>query len=225
MIEIKDLLFRFGNVGFALRIPHLQIESGERVAIVGPSGSGKTTLLNLLAGIQTPTSGCIQVAETEVSQLNDAARRAFRISRIGLVFQEFELIEYLSVFENILLPFRINRRLRLDADATESAASLVQATGLGELTQRFPKQLSQGERQRASLCRALVHRPPVVLADEPTGNLDPANKQSVLDMLLQRTRDANATLIMVTHDHSLLNRFDRVVDFAELNASWNAAVC
>lgn len=215
MIEVRDLAFRFTDSDFKLELHELDIQAGEQVAIVGPSGSGKTTLLNLIAGILVPSSGGIRVQNVEVSTLDESARRAFRVQRIGLVFQEFELLEYLSVRENILLPYRINRRLKLDTAAQAEADRLVAKTGLGNLTARFPKQLSHGERQRVALCRALVHRPQVVLADEPTGSLDPANKLSVLDLLLQHARSSKAALLMVTHDHALLDRFDRVIELPQ----------
>ncbi len=153
----------------------------------------------------------MSVNNTEISTLGESARRAFRIQRIGLVFQEFELLEYLSVRDNILLPYRINRSLKLTAEAKAEADRLAAETGLTSLLSRRPKQLSHGERQRVAICRALVHRPKLVLADEPTGSLDPTTKQGILDLLLQHTRATGATLLMVTHDHSLIDRFDRTV--------------
>ena len=214
MIEISGLQFRYGDGDFELDIPELGIAGEERVAVVGPSGSGKTTLLNLVAGVVKPRSGRIRVGDTDIGKLDDGALRSFRIRNIGLVFQEFELLEYLSVFDNVLLPYRINSSLRLDADVRKRAASLLEDVGLGDKLQRFPAQLSQGEKQRAAVCRALLAKPALLLADEPTGNLDPSNKGRVLDILVDYAQANGATLVTVTHDRDLLPRFERVIDFA-----------
>lgn len=210
-IELRDLEFRHRGGEFSLSMPALSIAPRERIALVGPSGCGKTTLLHLIAGILTPERGTVRVGSMAVSQSADAARRAFRIREIGLVFQNFELIEYLRVFENILLPYRINRALKLDAEARDRARRLAEATGLGDRLRRRVHELSQGERQRVAICRALVARPAVVLADEPTGNLDPSTTERILDVLFERVEAAGSILVMVTHDHGILDRFDRVV--------------
>ncbi|MGI9290277.1 MAG: ABC transporter ATP-binding protein [Gammaproteobacteria bacterium] len=201
----------------------LNIEQGESVAIIGPSGSGKTTLLNLLAGIERPQQGAIKINDQDLTRINDTALRNFRADNIGLIFQAFELLDYLTVFENILLPFRINNRLTLTDDIKKRAAALAERTGIQDKLRRHPDQLSQGERQRVAVCRALINQPDLLLADEPTGNLDPENKTIVLDLLLDMAREQNATLITVTHDHELVTRFDRVIDFAELLNSEAAA--
>jgi putative ABC transport system ATP-binding protein len=212
-VELRDLDFRYGEGGFRLRIPELRVERGARVAVIGPSGSGKTTLLHLVAGIAAPRAGRVVTDGVEVTGLDDAARRAFRIRRIGLVFQEFELLEYLNVLDNILLPYRIHPALRLDPAVRERARALAGSVGIGDKLGRFADRLSQGERQRVAVCRALLAEPPLLLADEPTGNLDPANKDRVLDILLDHARQSGATLLTVTHDRDLLERFDRVIDF------------
>jgi putative ABC transport system ATP-binding protein len=212
-VELRDLDFRYGEGGFRLRIPELRVERGARVAVIGPSGSGKTTLLHLVAGIAAPRAGRVVTDGVEVTGLDDAARRAFRIRRIGLVFQEFELLEYLNVLDNILLPYRIHPALRLDPAVRERARALARSVGIGDKLGRFAERLSQGERQRVAVCRALLAEPPLLLADEPTGNLDPANKDRVLDILLDHARQSGATLLTVTHDRDLLERFDRVIDF------------
>jgi putative ABC transport system ATP-binding protein len=212
-VELRDLDFRYGEGGFRLRIPELRVERGARVAVIGPSGSGKTTLLHLVAGIAAPRAGRVVTDGVEVTGLDDAARRAFRIRRIGLVFQEFELLEYLNVLDNILLPYRIHPALRLDPAVRERARALAGSVGIGDKLGRFAERLSQGERQRVAVCRALLAEPPLLLADEPTGNLDPANKDRVLDILLDHARQSGATLLTVTHDRDLLERFDRVIDF------------
>jgi len=215
MIEIGNLRFSYDEGDFALEIPELKVASGETVAIVGPSGSGKTTLLNLIAGTASPQSGQIVTNGHEISALQDAARRDFRIANIGLVFQEFELLEYLNVLDNILLPYRINRTLQLGAKVREDAEAIADRVGIGDKLTRYANQLSQGEKQRVAVIRALVVQPPLLLADEPTGNLDPLNKERVLDILLQYATDNAATLITVTHDHDILHRFQRVIDFKD----------
>ncbi len=213
-IDVRDLEFRFGRDGFTLQRDELAIASGERVAFVGPSGCGKTTLLHVLAGILVPERGTVRVGETVVSSADDRARRRFRIREIGLVFQNFELLDYLRVLDNVLLPYRLHPALRLDASVRERARELAGSVGLGDKLGRRIDALSQGERQRVAICRALVTRPSVVLADEPTGNLDPATTARIVDVLFERVAASGATLVVVTHDHGLLDRFDRVVDLA-----------
>jgi len=211
--KVRDVDFTYGEEGFRLRIPKLDLESGERVAFVGPSGSGKTTLLHLLAGILIPRSGLVRVGDFELNRLDDAARRAFRISKIGFVFQDFRLIEYLNVRENALLPYRLNPSLRLDESVGKRLSLLAEQLQFEDELDLPIDELSQGERQRAAIARALLARPGMILADEPTGNLDPANKTRILDLLFSQTEESESTLVMVTHDHALLDRFDRVIDF------------
>jgi len=218
MIEIGDLRFSYDEGDFLLEIPQLKVADGETVAIVGPSGSGKTTLLNLIAGIATPRSGQVTTNGYKISGLQDAARRDFRIANIGLVFQEFELLEYLNVLDNILLPYRINRTLQLDKSVRVRAEAIAERVGIGDKLARYANQLSHGEKQRVAVIRALLVQPPLLLADEPTGNLDPLNKDRVLDILLQYATDNAATLITVTHDHDILHRFQRVIDFKDFYA-------
>ena len=218
MIDIQGLQFSYGEGDFLLQVPELAVANGETVAIVGPSGSGKTTLLNLIAGNATPLSGKVSTNGEEVSGLHDAARRDFRISNIGLVFQEFELLEYLNVLDNILLPYRINGTLALDEGVRERAKGIADQVGIGDKLQRYANRLSQGERQRVAVVRALVVKPPLLLADEPTGNLDPVNKERVLDILFEYAQTNAATLITVTHDHDILHRFQRVIDFKHFYA-------
>jgi putative ABC transport system ATP-binding protein len=216
-VTIENLEFEYGPGRFRLFIPDLQIEAGTRMAFVGPSGSGKTTLLRLLAGIVTSQSGTVTVGEVPVNKLADAGRRAFRIRHIGFVFQDFRLVEHLDVRENILLPYRLNDALpvydSIESQVKQQAERLDLADKLGSPVD----ELSQGEQQRVAICRALLPRPELLLADEPTGNLDPKNKDRILDQLFQQSESAEATLVMVTHDHALLDRFDRVIDFTKFH--------
>jgi putative ABC transport system ATP-binding protein len=212
MISISQLEFRFAHSDFRLAVPALEIAAAERVAIVGPSGSGKTTLLHLISGILRPARGTIRVQDLELTALSDAARRAFRVARVGLVFQNFELVSYLDVLENILLPCRLNPALPLTAKRERRAEQLARETGLERRLRYFPHRLSQGEKQRVALCRALLPEPPLLLADEPTGNLDPAARRRVVDLLFQQAERNRATLLMVTHDTEIAARFPRVLD-------------
>lgn len=215
MITLTQLKFAYGSE-FELAIEQLDIEAGERVAIVGPSGSGKTTLLNLIAGILLPKEGNVQIGETRLSQESETRRRLFRLQNIGLVFQEFELVEYLSTLDNILLPFRLNNAMKLTQAVKQRAGDLAGRLEVADKLHRFPNCLSQGERQRVAICRALITSPQILLTDEPTGNLDPINKMRVLELLMDVVKEDNHTLITVTHDHDLLDHFDRVIDFANL---------
>ncbi|MEZ6127396.1 MAG: ABC transporter ATP-binding protein [Planctomycetaceae bacterium] len=215
MIDIRQLQFSYPHSSFDLFIEHLQIDSLCATAVVGPSGSGKTTLLHLMAGILLPQAGQITVNEQSVSGMSEAARRRFRLQHVGMVFQNFELIEYLSVLDNVLLPCRIGDAVALTQDVRDRALSLLVAAGLEQHVRKSVTRLSQGERQRVSICRALLTRPSVILADEPTGNLDPVTSEQILQLLLKSVSEEQATLVMVTHDHSLLHHFDQTIDFAQ----------
>ena len=217
MIQIKALQFHYPKGEFRLNMPEFSVAKGEKIAVIGPSGSGKTTLLNLVAGIITPVKGTVTVDSIKVSGLADDGRRDFRITNIGFVFQDFELLEYLTILDNILHPFRITRALDLGRDVRTQAVTLAQEMGIADKLKRNPNDLSQGEKQRAAICRALLPKPRVILADEATGNLDPDNKSLILDLLFRSVEDHDATLLAVTHDHELLKKFDRVVDFQEFH--------
>ncbi len=218
MIHINSLKFSYPDAEFSLHIPAFQVRSQEKVAVIGPSGSGKTTLLNLIAGILVPQQGQVQCADFKVSTLGDQARRAFRINNIGFVFQDFELIDYLNVLDNILHPYRISGALRLTGSVRQRAAELARQMGIGDKLHCHVDRLSQGEKQRVAICRALVPAPRLVLADEATGNLDPRNKGHILELLFNSVAAHDATLLAVTHDHELLSHFDRVVDFSDFRS-------
>ncbi len=216
MIEINDLTFEYPGSDFRFDLNSLNIKSGKKVALIGPSGYGKTTLLNLLSGILEPIKGTIHLNGTEVTKLADSQRRNFRITNIGFVFQNFELIEYLNVLDNILLSYRINPSLSMNREVIDRAETISEQLGLADKLKRNVGKLSQGEMQRVAICRAILNNPKIILADEPTGNLDPRNKEKIIEILFDYSSRENATLITVTHDHSLLKGFDEVLDMQQL---------
>ena len=216
MLTVNEIVFQYPRSPFGLRIERFACSAGSATAIVGPSGCGKTTFLNLAAGILQPREGSIRLDGTEITKLGASASATHRLSRIGLIFQEFELIEHLTVGDNILLP----RLLGLQADPEDlekRARTLAEETGIAPYWNKRPDNLSHGERQRVAICRALSINPRIVLADEPTGNLDPTNKRMVLDLMVKFAKDDNRTLVVATHDVALLDAFDEVVQFENLN--------
>jgi len=214
-LHLQDVSFSYGDGGFRLQVPELLIEPGEQVACIGPSGCGKTTLLHLAAGILVPDGGHARLDGTSWASLAEGQRRSTRIHRIGLVFQELELLEYLTVRENIALPYLVARDLPHDLDVEQRLISLAQTVGIEALLPRRPDALSQGERQRVAVCRALLPRPALILADEPTGNLDPQTSASILKTLLVEARQTGASVLFVTHDHGHLDSFERVFDLGQ----------
>ncbi|ADE53160.1 ABC transporter ATP-binding protein [Coraliomargarita akajimensis] len=186
---------------------NLSIAMGERVAIVGPSGSGKTTLLGLCAGLDSPSSGTTTLLGTDITQLNEDGRAAFRGEHIGFVFQNFQLIPSLTALENVTAPLE----LRGETDFTAKAAELLKQVGLGERMTHYPVQLSGGEQQRVALARAFINQPKILFADEPTGNLDGKNGEHIVDLLFGMNRAEGTTLVLVTHDPELANHCDRTI--------------
>lgn len=215
MINIDSLGFSYGVDSFKLIISKLTINEAEKIAIIGPSGSGKTSLLKLISGILLPDKGNISINNMTINQLSDSGRRDYRISNIGFIFQDFELLDYLDTQDNILHPYRISRALKLNSSVRKRANSLAGELGIDHKLECKIDTLSQGEKQRTAICRAMLPKPKLILADEATGNLDPNNKTKILDALFRSTEKNGATLIAVTHDHELLSRFDRVIDFKD----------
>jgi len=214
-IHIENLKFAWPHSDFRLEIPRLNIGSGQSIAIVGPSGSGKSTFLNLLAGMLPPLSGNLRIHGASLSGMSDHQRRAFRQDNIGFVFQDFKLVDYLNVTDNILTPWRLKESgASIDKPMRDRLEHLITQLGLKPFIHRPIQRLSQGEQQRVAIARALCLKPGLILADEPTGNLDPSNKTLVRDLLKQEASKLKATLVMVTHDRDLVDRFDRVIDFA-----------
>ena len=191
----------------AIKNINLSINKGEFVAIVGPSGSGKSTLLHLLGGVDKPTSGKVYINDVDIYNLKEKDLSIFRRRNVGLIYQFYNLIPVLSVKENILLPAELDNR-KIDKDYLDD---LLKTLGLKERANHLPNELSGGQQQRTSIGRALINRPYIVLADEPTGNLDSKNSKEVLELLKLSVRKYNQTLIMITHDPSIALQADRVI--------------
>jgi putative ABC transport system ATP-binding protein len=200
LIEFTDVSKRYDDGPAALSDFNLQVRAGEALAVLGPSGSGKSTLLNLVAGLDRPTQGTITVDGVRVDRLGEAASAQYRRSRIGMVFQFFNLLDDLTVLDNVLLPAQLCGVPR--QKALRRAEELLAYLGIGRHAKAFPGRLSGGERQRVAVARALMNRPPLLLADEPTGALDTASGQEVRHLLTELNRDGQ-TLLLVTHDMAL----------------------
>ncbi len=190
-----------------LRSVNLSVAAGQRIAITGPSGSGKTSLLLLLSGLERPAGGRITIDGTELGAMDADALADLRRDRIGIVFQSFHLLPSLSALDNVALPLQMAGQ----RDAHSRAAALLQRVGLGARQDHYPSQLSGGEQQRVAIARALVHRPRLLLADEPTGNLDDHTGEAIRDLLFELNREAGTTLVLVTHDPDFAARCDRVL--------------
>jgi putative ABC transport system ATP-binding protein len=194
----------------------LEIEDGEVVVILGPSGSGKTTLLGLLAGLDRPSEGEVELAGVELGALDEDARAALRSERIGFVFQSFHLLPTLTALENVMVPLELlpRERLRPTAEAEAKARALLASVGLGDRLDHHPAQLSGGEQQRVGIARAFANDPMVLFADEPTGNLDRETGEEVTRLLLELNRERGTTLVIVTHDHALSRHAQRTIHLA-----------
>jgi putative ABC transport system ATP-binding protein len=190
-----------------LRDIDLEITRGEAVAVVGASGSGKSTLLALLAGLDSPSTGTVELDGTDLFKLDEDARSEMRGRTVGFVFQSFQLLPALTAVENVMLPLELAGR----ADAAKSSREMLERVGLGERLHHYPKHLSGGEQQRVALARAFVVRPKLLLADEPTGSLDAEAGADVIELLFQMNREYGTTLVMVTHDEGLARRCKRIV--------------
>jgi putative ABC transport system ATP-binding protein len=211
MIELRGVSKTVTSGGAPLTILHpldLTVSAGEFVAIVGPSGSGKSTLLGLIAGLDSPTTGAVLIDGVDITALDEDGLARLRASKIGFVFQFFHLLPSLTAFENVLVPLEIAGR----RDAAAHARVLLDDVGLADRGHHYPSQLSGGEQQRVALARALANDPPILLADEPTGNLDVENGRHVMELLVGLHRKRRTTVVLVTHDAELAERADtRVV--------------
>jgi len=213
MITLENIFFKYPDSEFKLSIDHLNFDTGSKTAIIGSSGYGKTTMLNIIAGISLSKKGNVIIDNNNINKLTDKERRDFRIRNIGFIFQDFKLIPYLNLMDNILLPFRINNVIHIEKETIQRAYDLAEELGIEDKLKKYPSKLSQGEKQRVAICRALLNRPSIILADEPTGNLDPENKKKIMEILFSSVKKFNTTLITVTHDHDMLEGFEKIVDF------------
>jgi len=229
MIAVRNLTMRLTAGGHGITILDgvtLQIPEKQMVAIVGPSGSGKSTLLGLIAGLDKPTSGSIKLGGIEITTMPESQMARYRRQKIGYIFQSFHLIPTLTALENVAVPLELND----DLDANKRAAELLAAVGLQDRQSHYPVQLSGGEQQRVAVARAFACRPPILLADEPTGNLDSATGRQVIDLLLSLNRDHGSTLVLVTHDPDLASCAERIVSLRdgriesdEVKSSWSTS--
>ncbi|MBI4271243.1 MAG: ABC transporter ATP-binding protein [Candidatus Rokubacteria bacterium] len=210
LIRVRDLTLRLPSGGRPLTVldgVSFDVEDAEVCAVTGPSGSGKSTLLGLVAGLDRPTAGTIEVAGVEVTRLGEDALARFRRDTLGFVFQAFHLIPTLTAAENVAVPLE----LATVPDAPARAATLLDEVGLAARGHHYPAQLSGGEQQRVAIARALALRPRILLADEPTGNLDSATGGGIIELLLGLNRERGSTLLLVTHDEALAGKADRVL--------------
>ena len=214
MIVVRNLTMRLTAGGHGITILDditLQIPEKQMVAIVGPSGSGKSTLLGLIAGLDKPTSGSIKLGGIEITTMPESQMARYRRHKIGYIFQSFHLIPTLTALENVAVPLELNG----DLDAKKRAAELLAAVGLQDRQSHYPVQLSGGEQQRVAVARAFACRPPILLADEPIGNLDSATGRQVIDLLLSLNRDHGSTLVLVTHDPDLASCAERIISLRD----------
>lgn len=210
ILELKNLCKTYGKgdtMVKALDNVSFSVEKGEFIAIVGPSGSGKSTLLHILGGVDVPTSGNVIIDKTDISQLNETALAIFRRRQIGLVYQFYNLIPILTVEENLTLPLLLDGK-KPDA---KTVGNLVNQLGLEQRLQHLPNQLSGGQQQRVSIGRALINNPALLLADEPTGNLDSENSREIISLLRRFNKQSNQTVIIITHDERIALSADRVI--------------
>jgi len=213
-IHVESLVVEHHTPGgpvFALDGVSFTVDAGSSVAITGPSGCGKSTLLGVIGGLAVPTAGVVRIGGEEVSSLPDRRRSDFRRTHVGFVYQADNLLPFLTVVENVELQFALDGR----SSGVDRSLELLDKLGLADEAHRLPDHLSGGQRQRAAVARAVVHRPEVILADEPTGALDAANAAGVIDLLLEVRRDIGATLVMVTHDRDAARRMDRRIELRD----------
>jgi len=216
VLECRAIVRRFREGDSTLEVlsgADLVVRPAERLAIIGSSGSGKTTLLQIMGGLDEPTSGAIEINGQSIRNLTEATKSALRNQYIGFIYQFHHLLPEFTAQENVAMPLLIRRENR--AIAMQQSAALLERVGLGERLEHKPGELSGGERQRAAVARALITRPKLVLADEPTGNLDAGNGHHVLQLMLELNQELQTSLVVVTHDHSIAAQMDRILVLEE----------
>ncbi len=216
-VELRDVVFRWQDGdAFVLELPELVLAAGERLFVHGPSGSGKSTLLNLIGGVVQPARGEVRLLGQPLTALGTAARDAFRAAHTGFIFQQFNLIPYLSVLDNVRLPCRFSpRRAARAGDETQEARRLLSALDIAaELWTRPANRLSVGQQQRVAAARALLGKPEIIIADEPTSALDAGRQAAFLDLLLAEARAAGSSVLFVSHDLALADHFERTLELA-----------
>lgn len=219
ILELKDVRYRWaGRASFELSVPKLHLDAGETVLLLGESGSGKSTLLSLICGTILTQSGRLEVAGAEIASMSSGQRDRFRAEQIGLIFQQFNLLPFASVRDNILLPLRFapNRAARV-ASPVDEAAELCDALGLpSDVMTAKAGSLSVGQQQRVAAARALIGTPPLIVADEPTSSLDASSQATFLELLFAQSRANGTTVLMVSHDARLADQFDRVIQMTDI---------
>jgi putative ABC transport system ATP-binding protein len=223
LVRVDDVHLTLGSAAGpvnVLRGVSLAVAAGESVGLVGPSGSGKTTLMMILGGLERPNAGRVVIAGAELGSLDEDELARFRRDTIGIVFQSFHLVPTMNALENVAMPLELARR----GDAFAVARAGLEAVGLGARVLHYPAQLSGGEQQRVAIARAFVARPKLLLADEPTGNLDGATGRLVMDLLFRLRAEHGTALLLITHDHELARRCDRIVGLADGRIAGEAAV-
>ncbi len=219
MIKLKNIVMKYNDNGTeieALKLKELKIDDGKHVAFIGSSGCGKTTLFNMISGMITPTSGEVEVNDVNVASLNEIERDLYRANSIGYIFQDFNLFSEFTVLQNVILPMSFSKKYS-KKEMEEKANDIIKKVGMEEKANQKVKYLSGGEKQRVAIARSIVNKPSVILADEPTGNLDYKNGVKIMELIKEMAKEGDATLLVITHNNSQLDMFDEVVNIEELN--------
>ncbi len=219
MIKLRNIEMKYNDNGqeiLALKIKKLQLKSKNHYAFIGASGAGKTTVFNMISGMILPTKGTVEVNDVELTSLKESERDLFRANHIGYIFQDFNLFNDFTVLQNVVLPLSF-AKVYTKKEMDEMARKVLKEVGMEEKINQKVKSLSGGEKQRVAIARSIINTPDIILADEPTGNLDFKNGEKVMQLLIKLAREKNATLIVITHNNSQLSMFDEVIDIEKLN--------
>lgn len=219
MIKLRDIEMRYNDNGqeiLALKLKKLQLQENKHYAFVGASGSGKTTLFNMISGMIVPTKGKVEVNDIELTSLKENERDLFRANHIGYIFQDFNLFNEFTVLQNVILPLSFSK-VYSKKEMDEMARKVLKEVGMDKKINQKVKSLSGGEKQRVAIARSIINTPDIILADEPTGNLDFKNGEKVMQLLIKLAKNKKATLIVITHNNSQLDMFDEVIDVEKLN--------